>query len=1027
MNGMYKIFAVCIFAGVFILLAPNIFAEDSCGGILSGYWFDAFNTCEERDAFSDFFGGVLPSDISLSWGGKTFENGNEYTLAKDESNPFVLTWDALPQPLGGCDEYGDACIDGLAVEIFYRDGDKFVAHWYGEFSESGVWTERLNGSMGSMYTNTSHSDVSFENDGEYYIFVHRPMKLSVNRNDGDGDDAFRYVLNNFVLPNVAFAYDGDFYGRSVVGGIRIKVSHGVEKKIKLTLPNESGYEGIRGVLSSGPFPEKGLASEDVFTFKVVYANSANVSPQSVSVSFAGRSLEMNVDSSAEDATLKDGDMTNGEQYVAKSTSTKGFYTYEFFASTTDEKVSLSENKDAKVLSFTSGYSSLAFLPGLQSSRLFKEGTVFKNQLWEPNTNADVEKLVMDENGKSKDKDIYTKVGEDGIVDEAFGLFGNIYKSFLDDLDKWKNDEHIISDYAVLPYDWRLAFDDVLSGGKVSDEKLYYDSKYATSTPYIFSELEKLASGSDSGRITIVAHSMGGLLLKKMLADLEDDTSSPYRDLLGKIDTVVFVAVPQFGTPKAVASMLHGYGQGLWPFATKETLRTVAHDMPGVYTLLPSEMYFEKITDVDESGTSTGYTTIIERNGVTDVTSYEYMRNYFNIDYGNDVDDLTVPMQPRNDFLDSVRILHKRLDSWNQPDVNNDGVYDFKVVQIAGWGMPETIKGIKYVKRKRRSECPDGMTGTCYEEYINPEPVLTYDGDSTVVLPSAVAMGGVSNDTDKLETLYVNMFDYNSKHKDRFHSSILEIGQLRSAIHSLLKKENVNEKYILKNKDGFNLSKKYLRIALHSPLDVLVKDDFGNETGLSETGAINDDISNSYYFEFGEGKYLGIPLNGNEYTVYFSGTDDGIFTLEFIEEKDGKKYITKTFENVPVSTSTTGEIVLSDLDGKDVLKMDTDGDGVADYTVYAKEYIEPVSFDLLKKQLEELDTKAKKVFLRKVMFAEFYAKNGKVRFSLKILNTISRQVGLLSKKHFPKKIRIPKKDAKKIKNTIKELKIILKNK
>ena len=41
----------------------------------------------------------------------------------------------------------------------------------------------------------------------------------------------------------------------------------------------------------------------------------------------------------------------------------------------------------------------------------------------------------------------------GIIDEI-GVF-NIYKSFISDLKKWKEEEKIIEDYAFIPYDWRV--------------------------------------------------------------------------------------------------------------------------------------------------------------------------------------------------------------------------------------------------------------------------------------------------------------------------------------------------------------------------------------------------------------------------------------------------------------------------------------------------------------------------------------------------------------------------------------------
>lgn len=51
----------------------------------------------------------------------------------------------------------------------------------------------------------------------------------------------------------------------------------------LLLPTEAPYNTTRGVVSSGPYPERGVADKDTFTFKVVYTNSENVGPEALAV------------------------------------------------------------------------------------------------------------------------------------------------------------------------------------------------------------------------------------------------------------------------------------------------------------------------------------------------------------------------------------------------------------------------------------------------------------------------------------------------------------------------------------------------------------------------------------------------------------------------------------------------------------------------------------------------------------------------------------------------------------------------
>ena len=62
-------------------------------------------------------------------------------------------------------------------------------------------------------------------------------------------------------------------------------------------------------------------------------------------------------------------------------------------------------------SVTADYSSVAFLPGIEASRLYNDTT----QLWEPHPGDDVTKLSMDLDGSSEDKNIHTKIGPSSCI------------------------------------------------------------------------------------------------------------------------------------------------------------------------------------------------------------------------------------------------------------------------------------------------------------------------------------------------------------------------------------------------------------------------------------------------------------------------------------------------------------------------------------------------------------------------------------------------------------------------------------
>jgi pimeloyl-ACP methyl ester carboxylesterase len=206
---------------------------------------------------------------------------------------------------------------------------------------------------------------------------------------------------------------------------------------------------------------------------------------------------------------------------------------------------------------------------------------------EPLSDSDAGLLSLDVHGKSVSDSIYTR----DIIDEAYiPLLGpNIYKSFIASMDKLKTEQKI-NDWAAVPYDWRLSFDDILLSGTKVGGNISYNS--TSSDPYILSELRRLAASSKTGKVTIIAHSNGGLVAKVLLI--------AHPELNQYVDKLIFVDVPQVGTPQAVAALLHGFEQGIpatFPlFLSQHAARSFAHNAPVAYNLLPSFGYFSSVFD-----------------------------------------------------------------------------------------------------------------------------------------------------------------------------------------------------------------------------------------------------------------------------------------------------------------------------------------------------------------------------------------------------------------------------------------------
>src|SRR3989344_198050 len=145
-----------------------------------------------------------------------------------------------------------------------------------------------------------------------------------------------------------------------------------------------------------------------------------------------------------------------------------------------------------------GNSNVAFIPGLEGSRLYRQnGLGNEDELWVPTTNQDAEQLYMNDAGQSIDPNIYTR----DIIDRTKYLFP-IYEDFINFMDTDMVGGGIIHEWRPLPYDWRLSVDQ------------------AAALPSMKQNIEELANSSDSGKVTIIAHSNGGLVAKLLLNDTD---------------------------------------------------------------------------------------------------------------------------------------------------------------------------------------------------------------------------------------------------------------------------------------------------------------------------------------------------------------------------------------------------------------------------------------------------------------------------------------------------------------------------
>lgn len=584
---------------------------------------------------------------------------------------------------------------------------------------------------------------------------------------------------------------------------------------------------------------------------------------------------------------------------------------------------------------TDCFSNVLFFPGLMGSKLYEKGLDCGSDLtgeecgdkglWLSVNDSLQEKLSLDGVGKSIEDDIFTKNdtqkldgddGETGIIDEMFGL--NTYKSFLTDLKDWKQ-EGTIKDYAFIPYDWRFSLEDIITNGAVdADNNLSYDTAQNFSESFILKKLEALQSTSKSGKVTIIAHSNGGLVTKALVQKLKD-TGNPLYD---KIDKIIFVAVPQVGTPDAFINLLHGADLGPGGFImSNERSRQLAENMPTVYNLLPSSGYFtmaqipfapDKLITFENKHL---FDPQISKYGL-DISDETELKDYV---LGGDerakpaFEDTSHPNIGNSVLYDQAQNVHQILDIW-QPSP------DTKVIQVAGWGE-ETFAGFSY----------KSYLDFWGNEKISYKPKLVVDGDKTVVVPSALWMPITMPNTERL---WVNLDKYNKNNTpDRIHRDILEVSNLLSFIKSKITNSIFidTENILVDSTSTLISSGSRLHFTLHSPLVLGITDGDGRYTGLDPiTKEVKQEIPDVDYRQIGEVQFLSVPVDV-PYILKLQGYAEGSFSLDVEKQTGNTVTDTFLFEGIRsfVPTLATMDIGVSFDVLKSKLKVDENGDGSVD--------------------------------------------------------------------------------------------------
>jgi pimeloyl-ACP methyl ester carboxylesterase len=543
-------------------------------------------------------------------------------------------------------------------------------------------------------------------------------------------------------------------------------------------------------------------------------------------------------------------------------------------------------------------SNVLFLPGFEGSRLEKPDMFGgMNRLWEPNRNDDVRKLYMNEDGTSMDSTIY--VG--GVIDSAFG-FKDIYKSFIAMLDSVVAEKNI-QEWRPFAYDWRNEVQEIVGG----------ETQLATTTKRLINEVQELARTSRTGKVTLVGHSNGGLVAKRLGYELEKMGKSEL------IDKAILVASPLLGTPMAAAALLHGEGQKfLGGLLLKSSVaRTLGLNAPGAYGLLPSKELFTKISEP-----------IITLAGKA-VGTYDDFVHFLTGGDGRvkpEEGDVKTPAILSSNHIKVSQELHQAIDNWKFPTTTEE-------LRVVGWGTP-TISSITYASN-------------------TPFIKKNIRGDSTVISKSAASPFA--------HTLYFNQGHYNfEQRKSIQHDNILESDIVKDLIKESIASTSISTKsdsnYVTSAEpDDESPWMKWLTVSVHSPVDLHIYDSRGGHMGPVPLPNVSD--SDLSWFEntiggqvemIGDEKYYTLPAN-DTYSVKLQGTGVGTFTFQVqkFEGTDISEVSNTVYKDLPVTPLLEAQTTVSESELSPPLRLDVDGNGISDANVNAGELNPELHLDSIK--------------------------------------------------------------------------------
>jgi len=418
------------------------------------------------------------------------------------------------------------------------------------------------------------------------------------------------------------------------------------------------------------------------------------------------------------------------------------------------------------------------------------------------------------------------IDKESVLGISASFYGNILQALV--ADGYSSGTTLFA----FPYDWRL------------------DIKHAAAA--LADTIAAARAASPDGKISIVAHSMGGLIAKEYLGGLTD---------VSFVDKLVLLGAPQLGSPSAFKYLNYGDNLGFQiPIVNLDILnhgevKKIAQNMPSIYDLLPSRMY------VQDNG---GYVQDF-RNGSSAVLGFDAMDQLM----------LANPADHRNaGLLAAADVLHGALDA---APVNAPSIYN-----IAGCAEP-TVSG--------------------YRIYDNGVVDITRtDGDGVVPLVSAMdRSNGAKNYFISGGATGISHVDLVSD--TRAISLIMAILDGKVSSFALPDGFSTSLDSCFPSTPLGASGGDSVEFSAHGAAGLTVKDNAGSFTGLNVSGTINLGIPDSTYEAIGDNYFITVPAGGDYQVITESSSSDALVVKATGYNGDS---VTQTATYVASSTVSEGQ-------------------------------------------------------------------------------------------------------------------------